>query len=536
MKSKIKALCLSVAVVAVFVPSLTSCIEETLPTSGITSGQAGESDKSAEAMIMGLNSYATQQWSTSWQFSYGYPSIMTIRSIQSGELAYGNNVNGCGFINWVADVYLSREYLLNQFLWYFPQAWIGAANKALKSINPEESDEMKGYYGAALAYRAMLYLDLAREYEWLPNDKTSGVSPEGNPIEELTIPIVTENTTEEEAKNNPRVERAKMAEFILGDLEKAADYIVYLTDNSRLNPHLDVVYGLMARCYMWIGNYPEAEKYARLSIDNSDSRPITREEGLSTTSGFNDINQFMWGSQYYTGNVNNLYCWTANMCNEISYGYTGTMVGTNVQIDAQMYSKIKDTDWRKLLWKAPETSQLYGQNTYCDDEIGESLQPYASLKFRPGGGKVDDYTVGNVTAFPLMRIEEMYFIEAEAAAHDDPARGARLLEDFMKMYRDDSYTCPSTDPGAVINEIVFQKAVELWGEGQYWFDVKRLDIPVDMTYSGTNHTGNVGQYLYVTTTRPAWMNWQISQMEERTNTGVMGRNNPNPSGLYAIKQ
>ena len=69
----------------------------------------------------------------------------------------------------------------------------------------------------------------------------------------------------------------------------------------------------------------------------------------------------------------------------------------------------------------------------------------------------------------------------------------------------------------------------------YGLNLNRLDIPVDMTYSGTNHTGNVGQYLYVTTTRPAWMNWQISQMEERTTTGVMGRNNPNPSGLYAIK-
>lgn len=529
MKSKIKALCLSVAVAAAFVPSLTSCIEETLPTSGITADQADESDKSAEARIMGLNSYATNQWTTSWQFSYGYPAIMTVRNIQSGEMAYGDNTNGCGFINWVGDLYLTREYLLNQFLWYYPQMWLGAVNKAIKAINPEESDEMKGYYGAALAYRAMLYLDLAREFEWLPNDKTKGVSPDGNDIEGLTIPIVDENMTEEEAKNNPRVSREEMKNFILGDLEKAAENIVYLDDNSHLNPHLDVVYGLMARCYMWIEDYPNAEKYARMAIDASSSTPITREQALSISTGFNDISQFMWGSQYYTGNVNNLYCWTANMCNEISYGYTGTMVGTNVQIDAGMYEKIKDTDWRKLLWKAPETSQLYGQNTYCDAEIGESLEPYASLKFRPGGGKVNDYTIGNVTAFPLMRIEEMYFIEAEAAAHESASRGIQLLESFMTMYRDNSYTCPATEQGAVINEIVFQKAIELWGEGQYWFDVKRLNIPVNMEYSGSNHTSG---YQWVTTTRPAWMNWQISQMEEMNNMGVNGYNNPPQSGLY----
>lgn len=537
MKTKIKALCISAALAVSVVPSFTSCIDETLPTNGVTSDQVNESDKSIEAQVLGLNSYATRQWSSTWQFSIGYPALMIVRNIQSGEMAYGDNVTGCGYINWVADIYLTREYLLNQFLWYYQQAWVGAANSALRAINAQKggdgaemSDELKGYYGAALTYRAMINLDLAREFEWLPSDKvTSGVSPEGNPIEGLTIPIVTENTTEEEAKNNPRVKRADMAKFILSDLNTAAENIGYLEDNSRLMPHLDVVYGLMARCYMWIEDYSNAEKYARMSIDASSSTPITRDQALSTASGFNDINQFMWGSQYYSGNVNNIYCWTANMCNETTYGYTGTMVNTNVMIDANMYKRISDSDWRKLEWKAPETSQLYGQNTYCDAEVGEQLQDYASLKFRPGGGKVGDYTVGNVTAFPLMRIEEMYFIEAEAAAHQDAARGARLLTDFMTMYRDNSYSFTSTDQGAVIDEIVFQKAIELWGEGQYWFDVKRLNIPVTMLYEDSNHTSG---YQYNTATRPAWMSWQISNGEERTNMGVNGYNNPNNSYLY----
>lgn len=527
---RIATICVGVALMASSV-SLTGCIDETFPTDGATAGQVGESSDAVEALVGGLNSYATEQWTTQWMPSFGYPALMIIRNIQSGEMAYGDDLNGCLYMNWVGDLYLSREYLVNQFLWYYETAYAGAANKAMNSINVDASDEMKGYYAVALAYRAMLYLDMAREYEWQPNDKTQPISPEQNSIEGLTVPIVTEDMTEEQWKNNPRATRAQMSEFILGDLQQAAEWINFLPSSSKTMPHLDCVYGLMARCYMWLGEYGEAQKYARMAIDASSTTPITREQGLSTTSGFNDINQFMWGSQYAAGNVNNLYCWTANMCNEISYGYTGTQLGTYVRIDSDMYSRISNTDWRKLLWKAPAGSALDGDNTYIDDEVGAGLPDYASLKFRPGGGSTNDYSTGNVTGFPFMRIEEMYLIEAEAAAHTSAAEGIRLLETFMRQYRDPAYTCRVSDPQAVIDEIVFQKAIELWGEGQYWFDVKRLGYPVVRNYNGSNHTS---AYLYNSTTElPAWMNWQISQMEEMNNRAVNGYNNPMCSGLYA---
>lgn len=527
---RIATICVGVALLASSV-SFTSCIDETFPTDGATSGQVGESSQAVEALVGGLNSYATDQWTTQWMPSFGYPALMIIRNIQSGEMAYGDDLNGCLYMNWVGDLYLSREYLVNQFLWYYETAYAGAANKAMNSIDVNASDEMKGYYAVALAYRAMLYLDMAREYEWKENDKTQPVSPEGNSIAELTVPIVTEDMTEEEWKNNPRATRQEMSEFILGDLQQAAEWIGFLPNNSKTMPHLDCVYGLMARYYMWIEDYPNAKKYARMAIDASSSAPLTKEQGLNTTSGFNDINQFMWGSQYTTGNVNNLYCWTANMSNEITYGYTGTQLGTYVRIDANMYNRLNNTDWRKLLWKAPAGSALDGDNTYIDDEIGASLPEYASLKFRPGSGSTSDYSTGNVTAFPFMRIEEMYFIEAEAAAHDNAAEGVRLLEEFMKQHRDPAYTCRVSDTEGVVNEIVFQKAIELWGEGQYWFDVKRLALPVERNYNGTNHTT---AYLYNSTTAlPAWMNWQISQLEEMNNRAVNGKNNPNCSGLYS---
>ena len=124
--------------------SLTGCIDETFPTDGATAGQVGESSDAVEALVGGLNSYATQQWTTQWMPSFGYPALMIIRNIQSGEMTYGDDLNGCLYMNWVGDLYLSREYLVNQFLWYYETAYAGAANKAMNSIDVNVSDEMKG--------------------------------------------------------------------------------------------------------------------------------------------------------------------------------------------------------------------------------------------------------------------------------------------------------------------------------------------------------------------------------------------------------
>ena len=128
-----------------------------------------------------------------------------------------------------------------------------------------------------------------------------------------------------------------------------------------------------------------------------------------------------------------------------------------------------------------------------------------------------------------MRVEEMYFIEAEAAAHQDAARGKQLLESFMKTYRDSKYSCKVSSTDDVVEEIVFQKRIELWGEGQTFFDIKRLNYPVVRGYEGTNHSEDE---RYNTTTRPCWMNWAFVLTEENGNAGLTGFNNPNPSSTY----
>lgn len=74
-----------------------------------------------------------------------------------------------------------------------------------------------------------------------------------------------------------------------------------------------------------------------------------------------------------------------------------------------------------------------------------------------------------------MRVEEMWLIEAEAAARQSYQRGKALIEEFM-AYRDENYECPAATQEELVDEVLLQKRIELWGEGQTYFDVKRLNM------------------------------------------------------------
>lgn len=538
---------------------MTGCIEETFPTSGATEDQVTSSDESASAMLWALHAQLNTPVfdAGSYHFDFGYGSMMHIRDIQTGDMP----INSSGYDQfwvWEENQAQGKAYLYPQMIWNYYYRCILACNKLLGAFPLETaSDEVKGYIAAAHAYRAMFYLDLARLYEYLPVTVDQGsygpTGDAGNDVTNLTVPIVTEETTEEECYNNPRATREEMAAFILSDLQAAEENIGYLTESSRSQPHLDVVYGLYARYYLWLGqniddtpntaNYALARDYARKAIDASSVQPMTEEECLSTSKGFNDIDCWMLGSQVVkendvvqTGIIN----WVSWMSNETTFGYCGMAGAPWSMIDARLYDRADNNDFRKRMWKAPATNpELADKTDYLTSSTGRYfgtfLPAYASVKFRPGEGNPDDVNLAAATSYPLMRVEEMYFIEAEAAEHVAPGTGKALLESFMNNYRIASdaegytYTCTNSD---VIDEIITQKSIELWGEGLIFFDIKRLNRSVTRAYDGSNWSSTT---RFNTTGRPAWMNYVIVQTEENSNSAVRGWNNPDPSGKYILQ-
>lgn len=508
--------------------ALTSCIDEVEPTNGATQEQIESSTKAMEAILWGMPAYFNSEGADTYgHFAFGYGSQMHIRDVMTGDMPVVESGYD-HFSAWEENKSQGDGYLIGQYIWNYHFHFVLTVNKMISAVDSTTAtDEQLGYLGAGYAFRALIYLDMARQYEYLPNDVTSIDSLVG-----LTVPITTEKTTDKEAKNNPRATREQMAAFIESDLRQAEKFIPNLKLTDKTLPHLNCVYGLYARLYMWLEDYPKAAKYAQLAIAESDS-PMTESDCLDTSAGFNTLSKWMWGSQQVEEDATvqtDIVNWTSWMSNETSFGYA--CAGPMLMIDRSMYDRMSNTDFRKRMFKAPKGSALDGQVPFIDEKAAAEMPDYASVKFRPKNGKagMDVYTVGAVTAYPVMRVEEMWFIYAEAVAHSNPSQGLSILESFMKEYRDPKYYTEASTPEQIIDEIVFQKRVELWGEGQTFFDVKRLNMPVTRAYKGTNWQRK--DALLNTTTRPAWMNTVIVRTEQDNNAALVGHNNPDPSSTY----
>lgn len=538
MKTKISTLFVGLGIAASSLMT-TGCIEETFPTSGATEDQLGASSKATEALVWAMPAYLNTPLSLAENhYEWGYGAMMHIRDVMTTDFA----VVASGydwFSPWATNQGQSNNMARPQYIWNFYWKSIQTTNNLIAAIDEENANSNQlGMLGNGLAFRAMYYLDMAQMFEFLPNDVTSGINPSGNDVTNLTVPIVREGMTEADARNNPRVTREEMAEFILGDLNKAEQYIANSPFNgNKALPNLACVYGLKARCYMWLageGTSAESNQYFTLAKENArmainlGGAPMTKDQCLSTTNGFNTLSCWMWGSQMVaeddcvkTGIIN----WTSWMSNETDFGYASA--GAFNMIDASMYNRMSDTDFRKLMWKAPEDGALAGKEPWLADHFAEATPAYGSLKFRPANGAYKTPNEGAVSAYPLMRVEEMYFIEAEADAH--LTGSADLLTSFMTTYRDAEYKCRATSKDEIIDEIIFQKGVELWGEGHIFFDYKRLNKSVTRGYAGTNHQD---ASRFNTNGRPAWMNISIVITEENNNAALKGYENPDPTDAY----
>lgn len=526
--------------------ALTGCIEEVEPTDGVTQEQLNSSVKAGEATIFGIaaNMVEFTEFPNDWQGTFGYPSMMHIRDLQLDEMIC--NKDGMSYNHWSAyeQGRFNAGYWMPQWIWQYYSKQILTTNKALATY-PEgiESDLGKGARAKALAFRAMVMLDAARWFEYLPTDKTSSINKDGNDVLKLTIPIVTENTTEAEARNNPRAHHDKMVAFLLEDLQYAEENINKAEDvlKEAIFPNLAAVYGLMTRVYLWDEDYVNAATYARKAIEASGKRPLTDAEWSDPKSGFNTLNNnsWIWGMQLNseTSAVQTGICnFTSFVSPEATYGYAN--VGAYPAVGVSFYQRINNNDFRKLSWcprstdfakilkmKINGAGDAQAVRAFCSQYV------YAPVKFRPGEGDCTTYSVGSAVALPLMRVEEMYFAEIEAIAHTDAAEGKRKLEEFMNTYRMSSgtYTCSATSQEDIIEEIIFQKRVEFWGEGLNFFDFKRLGYKVTRAYAGTNFYNDA---KFNTEGRPAWFNMPFVDFEPENNVGVLGWNNPDCDGLY----
>lgn len=527
----------------------TGCLQETFPQQGtVTVDQAGEAPNSFNNFVTACTSTLAGEFlynGTDYSpYDFGYTSFFLQRDVMGQDILC-EDTDSEHYTTWyTCGVGLGPTYGICQLPWTLYYGWIKNCNVVISLAGEEPSADHITGAGIAYAMRAMFYMDLARMF--------APQTYKGHP-EALTVPIITEKTTNEQATNNPNATNEKMWEFILSDLDKAEKYLANYQRPDKTTPDLSVVYGLKARAYLTMEMWAEAEHYAKLA--QSGYTMMTEAQYLDHNTGFNTPNDAWMFMTEFDAEDPNITAndgdssWGSQMILEIteqaSCGYAANY-GTPKRIDAHLLSTIPQTDWRRKCFIDPKLDELTANASSLEEvnaiaaeyladvsEYPETIVTTAqattskafgglSLKFRAAGGEAghNNVKIGFCVAVPLMRVEEMMLIEAEAAGMQDEGRGKTLLETFAKT-RDPQYAYNETQ--SFRDNIWWQRRVELWGEGFATFDIKRYEKGITRSYAGTNHPKG---YRWNTESVPDWMNLCIVQTETNYNQACIS--NPAP--------
>lgn len=527
----------------------TGCIQEIDPqNSTVTVIQAANAPGAYDNFVDAITGQLTGQFTyngnsstTPWDF--GYPSFYLQRDVMGQDIVC-ETAGSEWYTTWYAcGTGLGPQYAVCQVPWTYYYKWIKNCNNVISMYVAAPTKDHEPGAGIAYAMRAMFYMDLARMF--CPT--TYALDKQA-----ITVPIITEETAIDDLTSNPRATNEVMWAQIISDLDMAEELLAGWTRPDKYVPDQSVVYGLKARAYLTMEDWANAQKYAKMAQNGYTM--MSREQYLSMTDGFNTPNaSWMFAMTYKSDDPNIILndadsCWGSQMIIEVSEsgcGYSSNYVGPK-RIDYHLFSTIPQTDFRRMCWVdwaiddlgsaaakvealsaySTSPSGLYNTGTVVS---GSGILGGMPVKFRPKGGEhVDQYAAFTV-AVPMMRVEEMMLIEAEAAGMQNEANGIALLKAFAQTrdpqfnYEETTYDTYGGSSTKFQNAVWWQRRVELWGEGFATFDIKRLNKGIVRSYAGTNHPEGD---RWNTTTPPQWMTLCIVQTETNYNSAC--EQNPTP--------
>ncbi len=452
---------------------------------------------------------------------FGYPSVMLAldsrgKDIVSEDIGY----------NWFSrglDLISDRtfNYRETRIVWATLYNQIYAANQVVgimdaESIKAGTNDLSKFYLAQALAIRAFDYFNLAQVYQFTYKGH------ENMPC----VPLILDtNANEAAAEGCARSTVQQVYDQILSDIDLAVELLessATVRDDKR---YLDAAtaHGLRARIRLVMQDYAGALEDAKAAIELSDATPLPLED--SKKPGFIKMTEpnWMWGvaitetDRVVTSGIVN---WPSHM-GSLNYGYAS--VGAWRMISKALYNAIPATDTRKGWFLDADSMSANLTAEQQDYVINDAGCPgYTQVKFAPYKGEL--YSSTNANDIILMRIEEMYLIKAECEARSgDAASGAATLKEFVSTYRNPDFTVGS-DANSVIDAVILQRRIELWGEGISYFDILRLGKGLDRRGAGFD-----AKFVFNIGPEDPLMIYQIPKSEIEANQKLTDADN-NPIG------
>ena len=420
------------------VACLTSCDSELLETQPTDSMSGATFMSDATKALIPLNGIYRSMYTAGWSTTgnthqcFGISAYNLMAEVMGDDFIMG--AQGSGWF-W--------------FLWMAYYTWIANANYIIAAEETMEGSEADVAYviGQAYAIRAYSYFMLAQTFARNYNFSNDPCVPIYNE------PTMTTTT------GQPRAKVSEVYAQIDSDIDHALELLAK-SPAQRHPSHMSyaVALGIKSRICLVEEKWDAALDAAKNAIAVSGKKIQTVDASAFAPNKANFINSVgqgnvMWGAQIVSDQAGMYASLMTHMSGTAPYGERAPK-----QISAWLYSKMKSTDTRRAWWN-PAENYLQKKFEFSNEQTWEG-----------------DYI--------WMRVEEMYLNAAEAACHKgDDATAKQYLMELMSK-RDASYstdksgnslnTITTNESGSLLEEILIQRRIELWGEDGRIYTIRRL--------------------------------------------------------------
>lgn len=438
--------------------TFTACDQELLNTNPTDAVSGDTVFTDTEGGLMALNGTIRFFWrwgqttTGNYHQCFGPQSYNLMADLMGEDMVMAAQGSGWFWYDYLYDV----KDAINSTTWRPYDAWnyyftlISNVNYIIDAAEQMEGDPALVNYivGNAYAFRAYAYAYAGMLYA------RSYIGHE----DRLCIPIYTEPTVAG-TQGKPRATNREVFAQAMSDIDQA---ISLIGEYKQQHPsHFDkyVANGLKARIALYMGDYQKAHDAAVIAVKGGDF-------AFNKDFHYNDAfdKSVLWGAEVIEAQGTTNPQFLAHM--DIAFGGYGARA--RKCCSAWLYDKMSENDGRRSWW----SYEVLADGT---------TKGYQQYKFLFKDASAPQTGADHI----FMRAPEMQLIIAETACRLGNESEAKTALNALMKTRDASYDCSNksgtalgaltTDmTGSLLEEILLQRRIELWGEFGRVYDIKRL--------------------------------------------------------------
>lgn len=421
-------------------------------------------------------------------FDFGYPAIMIGLDSQTEDYVCADS-GWNHFSYWYNFYTYQKNNTPGTYMWGKMYSLINYVNHVLEKTDKTPQGHL--IEAQAHALRSFAYWNLIQTFSVnyaidpsaqgviILGDECQNATKDFEPRELSTVKEVYEYIINEINTAINNLEDSKLHPALM-DVENSKRYI-----------DLATAYGLRARYHLTMHRYAEAASDAKKAIDISSAKPSLAE--VAGYPGYNNAKAGNWMWAITVSPEDRIS--TSGIVNFVSHvstfsktGYTAVGVFKSASKYIWDYLSSQPGDVRSNLFVKSDlgsSTLTESQRKYLANSIFSGIYYSLGVNVKFDTYRSDLLNQQNIGDIPLMRIEEMYYILAEGLAMSgDIDTAKKVLIDFVTEYRNPEYACAATTATELQEEILWQRRLELWGEGLIFFDYLRLQRDINRADAG----------------------------------------------------